>query len=132
LDSHAAAGTFVKTLPQDAVELSLFVQVPGLVVHSTLRMQSSVTLQLPSGPSRIKSVSWHVADFDMDEIVLGRLLLKALHLDVLSHFDQVRERFDNLNFSELTDIEGSGSLSRLMIQTEVSKPISAVHFQGDI
>jgi hypothetical protein len=45
LDAHGKAGPFVKTLRQDPVELSLAVQVPGLKVQYTLRLERSVNFK---------------------------------------------------------------------------------------
>jgi hypothetical protein len=121
-DAHEKAGMLVKTLRQDPVELSLAVQVPGLKVQSTVRMQSSVTLQLLSGPLRLNAVNWHVAEYEMDEIIIGRPLLAALGLDVVRHLDDVREKFDNTDFSEVPTALGTGRLSRLMLQRDAGTP----------
>jgi hypothetical protein len=122
LEAQERAGMFVKTLRQEPVELSLAVQVPGLNVQSTLRMQSSVTSKLLSGPLRLNAVNWHVAEHDMEEIILGRPLLAALGLDVVRHLDGVREQFDNNDFSDVPSACGSGRLSRLMLQRDAATP----------
>jgi hypothetical protein len=83
-------------------------------------MQISVTLQLLSGLLRLNAVNWHVAEHEMDEVIIGRPLLTALGLDVARHLDNVREQFDNTDFSEVPSAHGTGRLSRIMLQRDAA------------
>jgi hypothetical protein len=56
----------------------------------------------------------------MDEDIIGRPFLTALGLDVARHLDNVREQFDNKDFSEFTSAHGTGSLSRIMLQRDAA------------
>jgi hypothetical protein len=83
-------------------------------------MQSSAALQLLLVLLRLNAVKWHVKEFNIDEITIGRPLLTALGLDVVQNIDTVPEQFDNTVFSEEPAAVDFGRLARLMLQHDAA------------
>jgi hypothetical protein len=92
--------------------------------------QLTVELDLSVGPLRLRNVRWLVTENDMDEVLLGRPLLKALGLDVPAHLEAVREDYQDLDCSMIATVHGGGKLSRLLIRREKLvryAPVKATH-----
>jgi hypothetical protein len=102
------SGMFVplRTLPQPlAVEIA--VKDPKVEVQLTQQAQLTVKLLFPAGPLRLRNVYWLVAENDMDEILVGRPLLKELGLDAPEHLAAVREEFRDRDCADAPTAAGS-------------------------
>jgi predicted aspartyl protease len=61
----------------------------------------TATLHLSAGTLRLRNVRWLVSENDMDEVLLGRPLLKTLGLDASTHLAAVRDNFHDLDCSKI-------------------------------
>jgi hypothetical protein len=121
LKSLEDSGMFVpiRTLPQfRAVELA--VKDPKVEVQVTKQAQLTVELLFPAGPLRLRNVCWLVAENDMDEILLGRPLLKELGLDAPAHLAAVREELHDRDCADVPTAAGKGKLSRMMLSSNAA------------
>jgi len=101
-----------KTTLRSPVQLSVAVKIPGnaaVTAHSKVLL--SIKLNLPCGPLRLRRVEFLVVDREMDEILLGRPLLKCLGFDLESHLEKVRLNFDNADVKGLMSQESHPSSS---------------------
>jgi hypothetical protein len=98
--------------------VELTVKGPGMFTVVKEQAQLTVELHLSSGPLRLRNVKWLVAENGMDEVLLGRPLLKALGLDAPSHLEAVRENCQDLDCSKIATVNGTGRLSRVLTSRE--------------
>jgi RNase H-like domain found in reverse transcriptase/Reverse transcriptase (RNA-dependent DNA polymerase)/Integrase core domain/Integrase zinc binding domain/Chromo (CHRromatin Organisation MOdifier) domain len=105
----------VRTL-QEPITVGLAVQGPGISVQVTRQVQLTVQLKLPAGPLRLRNVRWLVSDNAMEEVLIGRPLLKALGMDAEMHLSAVRDEFQDMDCAAVATTETGGQLSRLMVR----------------
>jgi hypothetical protein len=88
-----AAGAFVslRTL-EKPMTIELAVKGPGASVVVRQQAQLTTTIHLSEGPLRLRNVRWLVSENDMNEVLLGRPLLKTLGLDAPTHLEAVRDK----------------------------------------
>lgn len=60
----------------------------------------SLQIKLPCGTLRLRNVDFWVTDQDMDEVLLGRPLLRCIGFDLDQHLASVRQKFDNIDVDE--------------------------------
>jgi hypothetical protein len=87
--------------------------------------QLTVELHLLAGPLRLRNLRWLVTENDMDEVLLGRPLLKALGLDAPAHLEAARDSYQDLDCSKIVTAHGTGILSRLLISLDASAETSS-------
>ena len=82
----------------EPLKLSPAIKLPdGVPFTASASVKIDVRISLPCGPLRLRNVQFMVTDQDMEEILLGRPLLKCLGFDI--HLESVRQTFDNLDVS---------------------------------
>ena len=60
-----------------------------------------------------------VSDNEMDEVLLGRPLMKALGFDAIEHLETVSDTYQNMDCSQLGPLSGKGGkLSKIMLRLE--------------
>jgi len=101
----AAAGIFVSVLPLDT-PISMAVALNGndteqLKFQSKRKARISTTLNLPTGPLRLRNVEYLVFEEDMDEVLLSRPLLQSIGFNLDDHLASVREVFHDTDFSHV-------------------------------
>jgi hypothetical protein len=98
LNELDASGLFVsrRTL-EKPITVELAVRGPGQPVVVKQQAQLTVVLHLSAGPLRLRNVRWLVTENEMDEVLLGRPLLKALGLNAPAHLEAVRESYQDLD-----------------------------------
>ena len=82
-----------------------------------------VRIKLPCGPLRLRNVDFWVTDQDMDEVLLGRHLLKCIGFDLDQHLASVRRKFDNIDVAEKIAKELN---TRLPIHKDKTKRICSI------
>jgi hypothetical protein len=86
----------------------------------TQQAQLTVELKLPAGPLRLRNVPWLVAELAMEEVLLGRPLLKELGLDAPADLAAVRDEFHNMDCSHVSTTMSGGKLSRLLVKHDTT------------
>jgi hypothetical protein len=109
----------LRTLPKP-IAIDLAVQTPGQSFVVRQQAQLTVELQLPSGPLRLRNVKWLVADKSMDEVLLGRPLLKELGLDAPSHLSANRQEYHDMDCVYVPSAVTGGKLSRLITRADMA------------
>jgi Ni,Fe-hydrogenase III large subunit len=125
-----AAGLFVaRTTLENPITVSLAVKVPGAAATVKEQAQLTVELHLSAGPLRLRNVQWLITEKVMDEVLLGRPLLRALGLDAPTHLDVVRHNYQDLDSSKIATAHTGGRLSRLLIcrDADACSSVSRVH-----
>jgi hypothetical protein len=127
LSQLEADGNFVplRTLAQP-VSIDLAVQTPGQSIVVRQQAQLTVELQLPAGPLRLRNVRWLVADQEMDEVLLGRPLLKELGLDAPSHLSANRQEYHDMDCAHVPSAATGGKLSRVIIRADEALIVPAI------
>jgi hypothetical protein len=108
----ASAGLLVTPIAID-----LAVQTPGQSIVVRQQAQLTVELHLPSGPIRLRNVRWLVADQSMENVLLGRPLLKELGLDTPSHLSANRQEYHDMDCAYVPSAVTGGKLSWLIWTT---------------
>ena len=83
----------------------------------------ALRIKLPYGPLRLRNVYFWVTDQDMDEVLLGRPLLKCIGFDLDQHLASVRRKFDNIAVAEKIAKEFN---TRLPIHKDKTKRICSI------
>ena len=84
----------------EPLKLSPAIKLPdGVPFTESASVKIDVRISLPCGPLRLRNVQFMVTGQDMEEILLGRPLLKCLGFDLDIHLESVRQTFDNLDVS---------------------------------
>jgi hypothetical protein len=111
-----AAGMFVpvQKLAQP-IGLELSVQTPGSPLMTTEMVQLSVDIYAKSGPIRLRNVRWYIMESHMEEVLMGRPLLRWLGMDVESLLNNVREEVDGMDCSNIPRSDEPPRLSRLVL-----------------
>ena len=73
---------------------------PGSITAS-VKASLNVTVGLPCGPLRLRKVEFLVIDQDMDDVLLGRPLLKYLGFNLETNLETVRHKYNNADISYL-------------------------------
>jgi hypothetical protein len=104
-----AAGRFVarRTL-ENPIIVELAVKGPGMSAVLREQAQLTVELHLSAGPLRLRNARWLVPENDMDEVLLGRPLLRALGLDAPAHLQAVRDSYKDLDCSKIVTAHDRG------------------------
>lgn len=72
-----------------------------LVATSTLKLDIMIILPGSNIPVRIRGVKFLVVDQEMDEVLLGRSLLRSLGFDLKKHLESVARQVDGKSVEEL-------------------------------
>ena len=111
--SHEGIQVRVEQLAQP-IRLSAAVQLPDQVSFSaSARLKLSITLSLPCVPLRLRRVEFLVVDQDMDEILLGRPLLRCLGFDLGDHLEKFRDKIDNADVESLMNSSPEGDTFKI-------------------
>jgi hypothetical protein len=112
-----ALGMFI---PLRTLDRPLFVDLavkgPGISAQVTRQAQLTVVLQLSAGPLRLRKVRWLVEDNEMDEVLIGRPLLKTLGMDAAEHLSAVGDEFQDLDCASIQPGPPTSKLSRLLLK----------------
>ena len=85
------------------LHLDAAIKLPGNVAFTASAIvKLCITISLPCGPLRLRNVEFLAIDQPMDEILLGRLLLRCLGFDLDTHLEGIRTKMDNADLSSLT------------------------------
>jgi RNase H-like domain found in reverse transcriptase/Reverse transcriptase (RNA-dependent DNA polymerase)/Integrase zinc binding domain len=116
IDELQAKGSFVSVrwLPTP-IKVDLAVKGPDISIQVNRQARLTVELQLAAGPLRLRNVCWLIAEKEMDEVLLGRPLLKSLGIDAASHLEAVREKYNDMDCAAITSAHTGGKLSRMLI-----------------
>jgi hypothetical protein len=98
------------------LSVDLAVKGPGISAQVTRQAQLTAVLQLSAGPLRLRKVRWLVADNEMDEVLIGRPLLKTLGMDAAEHLSAVRDEFQDLYCALIQPGLPTSKLSRLLLK----------------
>jgi hypothetical protein len=109
------------------LEVSVAVQTPGFNIQVTQQAPFTVKVQLPAGLLSLRNVHWLVAELAMDEVLLGRPLLKELGIDAPAHLAAVRDEFHNMDCSHVSTTTSGGKLSRLLVKHDTSLTIPELY-----
>ena len=101
----------------EPLKVNLAIKSPGRRVTIRKQVQLGVEIKLPVGPLRLRNVSWLVSEGEMDEILLGRPLLKSMGLDATMHLSEVRDTYQDLDCSTSKLPSGSSYLSKLLVKS---------------
>ena len=82
------------------LDLDAAIKLPGGVPFpASAIVKFCITISLPCGPLRLRNVEFLVIDQPMDEILLGRPLLRCLGFDLDTPLEGIRTKMDNANVS---------------------------------
>ena len=72
---------------------------PEIPFTASSTVKIDIRICLPCGPFRLRNVEFLITDQDMNEVLLGRPLLKCIDFDLDKHLEKVRAKYDNLDVS---------------------------------
>lgn len=86
---------------ENPINLQTAIHLTNDTFTASGKVKLDITVCLPCGPLRLRKVEFLVIDQDMDELCLGRPLLKCFGFNLDSHLAKVRTDFDGADISEL-------------------------------
>jgi hypothetical protein len=109
-----ALGMFIPLRTLDRpLSVDLAVKGPGISAQVT---KLTGVLQLSAGTLSLRKFRWLVADNEMDEVLIGRPLLKTLGMDAAEHLSAVRDEFQDLYCASIQPGPPTSKLSRLLLK----------------
>ena len=125
IDDLQACGVYISTTAlEKPIELEVAVKMPqNISIKAVSKARLNIKLMLPCGPLRLRRVEFLVIDHDMEEILLGRPLLKCLGFDLETHLAKIRTQFDDVDIGNLmnesleSSLGGQGKFSRFASYT---------------
>jgi hypothetical protein len=106
------------------VRVDLAFQVLGLTAEVHHQAQLTVELHLAAEPLLRRNCNWLIVEHDMNEVLIGRPLLKALGLDAAEQFSAVRNEYNKMDCSQIPSLTGAGKLTRLLLRDQDIEPES--------
>lgn len=98
------------------LKLSVAVRLPkNDPIIATSKVFLSIRLKLPCGPLCLRRVEFIVVENDMEEILLGRPLLKCLGFDLGRHLEDVRDKYHNADVSSLMPVAAEPESESLVL-----------------
>jgi predicted aspartyl protease len=112
----SVAGFFMPTKKLES-PISLQLTAKEMTVSAVEKSRINITLQLEAGPLRLRNVEFLILDAELEEVLLGRPLMKLLGIDVNDHLNLVRKEFHDRDFSDAPSMEQGemGTLSRILL-----------------
>lgn len=83
------------------ISLSPAVKLDHNTVTASANGWFNIRVCLPWRPLRLRNIEFFIIDQEMDEILLGRPLLKCLGFNLDSHLEQVRDRYKDVDISQI-------------------------------
>ena len=139
LERCAVEVIFVQVLPlKDPIPMKLAsddgTEAKPRAFYAKVRARVSTTIQLASGPLRLRNLEYLVFDEHMSEVILARPVLQTIDFDIDKHLSTVRSQFHDMEFSQVGFSPGGyasttdeppttpGHLSRLLLPSSPNPP----------